>query len=130
MMAENLTNKIKTLIGIEPDETLYDAQIDLQIKTAITRMKMAGIKCNLGTGSDGSVITVGNFFVGNHTVGEIIPGDKIDEQALEYIAVHVQRMLYQEAQTSFYSTLDDLEHELLTTMYYAETKDTGATEDD
>lgn len=127
-MAENLTSKIKTLIGIEPDETLYDAQINLQIKTAINRMKMAGIKCNLGTGDDGSVITVGNFFVGNHTVGEIIPGEKIDEQALEYIAVHVQRMLYQEAQTSFYSTLDDLEHELLTTMYYADANDMEGTE--
>lgn len=126
-MTENLTSKIKTLIGIEPDETLYDAQINLQIKTAITRMKMAGVKCNLGTGSDESVITVGNFFVGNHTVGEIIPGDVIDEQALEYIAVHVQRMLYQEAQTSFYSTLSDLEHELLTTMYYTNTNDTEGT---
>lgn len=129
-MAENLTSKIKTLIGIEPDETLYDAQINLQIKTAIARMKMAGIKCNLGTGSDDSVITVGNFFVGKYTVGEIIPGDVIDEQTLEYIAVHVQRMLYQEAQTSFYSTLDDLEHELLTTMYYADANDMEATEND
>lgn len=126
-MTANLTSKVKTLIGIEPDETLYDAQIDLQIKTAIGRMKMAGVEFDLGTGNDGSVITVANFFVGKHTVGEIIPGNLIDERALEYIAVHVQRMLYQEAQTSFYSTLDDLEHELLTTMYYAETDDTEET---
>lgn len=115
-----LFDEVKKLVGIEDDETSYDAELNLQIRTAISRLNMAGIKFKLGSDLNGKVITVHDFKVGNYKVGEIIPTEETDDRVLEFICVHVQRMLYQEAQTSFYSTLQDLEHELLTTMYYAE----------
>lgn len=118
-MEKTLISNVKTMLGIDEEETVYDYQIELQIRTAIGRLKMAGINAVLGQDNAGKVITVSNFKVGEHVVGEIISNRNSNERALEFIVVHVQRMIYQDAQTSFYATLSDLEHELLTTMSYS-----------
>lgn len=122
-MDNTLLSNVKTMLGIDAEETVYDSQIGLQIRTAIDRLKMAGINATIGQYNDGKIITVANFKVGEHVVGEIILDKKTNERALEFIVVHVQRMIYQDAQTSFYATLNDLEHELLTTMSYSVLED-------
>ena len=122
-MNNTLLGNVKTMLGIDAEETVYDSQIDLQIRTAIDRLKMAGINATIGKYNDETIITVANFRVGEHVVGEIIVNKNTNERALEFIVVHVQRMIYQDAQTSFYATLNDLEHELLTTMSYSVLED-------
>lgn len=119
-----LLSSIKALAHVEEDETAYDKEIELLMQTAVTRMKMAGVKyAILGEDTSGNVVTVGNFKVGSVKVGELIVKRDYNTTALEYIATIVKLGLYQDGTGAYYNTLSDIADELLTTMYYAASTD-------